>query len=271
MTGPRLVAEALLLWALVLAALLPGLLVSIGLRRTNFRGDPVLIAGVAVGLWAVPASLLLPQWAGPNQTAYAATVAGFTLLGLADDLWGNRKARGLRGHALALIRERRLTTGAAKAIGGAVLTLWVTGAVLARPPAQALLDAAVIALGANTANLLDLRPGRASAVVLLGLAVAAVVGHGSTPALLAIGITALPVIALHHLDARAHTMLGDSGSNPLGAALGLAVILSGSWVLRTCALATFCALHFLAERRSISAMIEASPFLQRLDRMTGVR
>lgn len=271
MTLPTVTAETLLLLALVIALLLPGILVAVGLRRTNFQEQPVLIAGCAIGLWSVPAALLATQWSGPAPRAYALVVGGFTLLGLADDLWGNRKARGLKGHALALIREHRLTTGGAKAFGGAILTLVAMAVILGQGPVEALVDAALVALAANTINLLDLRPGRASAVSLLALGGVALAAQGAPTALLVCGITALPVVALHPMDARARTMLGDSGSNPLGAALGLAMVLTGSWPLRLAALALFVALHALAERTSISALVEASPILRRLDRLTGVR
>ena len=54
-----------------------------------------------------------------SAAAYFLVTFSFGLLGLVDDLYGSRKVGGFSGHFGAL-RRGRLTTGAAKAIGGSV-------------------------------------------------------------------------------------------------------------------------------------------------------
>lgn len=67
-------------------------------------------------------------------------------------------------------------------------------------------------------------------------------------------------------------MMGDTGSNLLGAALGLG--LCAAWVpvsARLIALLLLVGLHILAERVSLTKLIAANPLLCTLDKLTGVR
>lgn len=105
-------------------------------------------------------------------------VIGAFGFGLVDDLFGDRTAKGFRGH-LASLRQGRLTTGALKLLGIGALSAAagatiVSNSIDARPELQQpgwagalawvgtwLLVTLVIALTANLVNLMDLRPGRA--------------------------------------------------------------------------------------------------------------
>ena len=67
-------------------------------------------------------------------------------------------------------------------------------------------------------------------------------------------------------------MLGDAGSNPLGAALALAFLeITPSALSQTAVFALLIALHILAERASLTSIIEKKPALRYLDRLTGIR
>src|SRR6266536_3387079 len=91
-----------------------------------------LLGVLAVGLlaWAAPLALagdLAPGWAGRHDVALsgagvATVLAGlaFALLGLLDDLIQDQGSRGFRGHLRAL-RHGRLTGGAVKLLGGALV------------------------------------------------------------------------------------------------------------------------------------------------------
>ena len=144
--------------------------------------------------------------------------------------------------------------------------------ILQRSWLGAVVDGTIIALSANALNLLDLRPGRAGAVFILcaTLLLAFDVGpHAQTWALvLLIGLA----VMIYLDDRAAKLMMGDVGSNSLGGALGLAFVLAvHSPIGRVTALAALVGLHVLAEKVSISALIERNPILRRLDRLTGVR
>lgn len=144
-----------------------------------------------------------------------------------------------------------------------------------------LMDAAVIALAANALNLLDVRPGRA----LFGFAVLAGVAAGVTMLVCTFGqnlsemapsfllLAPLVLAALREVlpDARARVMLGDTGSNLLGASAGLLCVCVLPLWGRVLLLAVLLGLNALAERVSLSALISKIGVLLALDRWLGVR
>ena len=67
-------------------------------------------------------------------------------------------------------------------------------------------------------------------------------------------------------DLRGTSMLGDTGANPLGAAVGLAAAQSMAPRSRWAALAVVSALTLAIERVSFTRVIEATPVLRELDR-----
>jgi hypothetical protein len=99
----------------------------------------------------------------------------FGLLGLADDLWGSRTVGGFKGHLKSLLAGKP-TTGALKLFGGGLVALTAAWLSFPHEPLRLIVAAGIVALGANTLNLLDLRPGRACfgfALFLLPAALAA--------------------------------------------------------------------------------------------------
>jgi UDP-N-acetylmuramyl pentapeptide phosphotransferase/UDP-N-acetylglucosamine-1-phosphate transferase len=66
-------------------------------------------------------------------------------------------------------------------------------------------------------------------------------------------------------------MMGDSGSNMLGAALGLTVALNTNLAFQWVIIALIAALHVYSEQRSVNEFIERNPILRTIDRRLGVR
>lgn len=230
----------------------------LGWRRTvvNYQGRPVAVAGL--GLVAGLAAGLAVLWMLPAGRAGFVAVAGFGLLGAADDRWGDRTASGFRGH-LRAARAGRFTTGFWKIVGGGFVALaaaWMLGAGW-----NALLRALVVALGANALNLLDTRPARASAafLALCGLATLA----GGARAVGAPGLAAAAVWLPWDRGRRA--MLGDAGSNALGALWAVVAVAGASWIATLVLLAILVAFHVYAEARSLNADLAATPWLRRVD------
>jgi len=168
-------------------------------------------------------------------------VAAIAAIGLADDLWGGPE-RGFRAH----LRSGR-TTGVFKLVGiplvGLLATRRVSGALL-------------VGLAANALNQLDTRPGRAlKAYLAAAIPLDAPVG---------VAVLLLPY------DLREMAMLGDAGSNALGALLGLNSVERftgrGRWV----AIGALAGLTILGERTSIGAWIERTPGLAWIDRLGRV-
>lgn len=250
------------------------------LRRTNVRGRELPTAGgvaVVVAVLALATGGVL--WQGERHgdgaawTAVAFVVLGFALLGLVDDLLGERSGaggdRGFRGHVRALAAGR-LTTGGCKLVGGAMLATIGVVAAGSRPGVRAVGEAAVVALAANLGNLLDRAPGRVAKAALLafGTVVAAALISGVpadrvAPYAGVAGVTAAVLVP----DVRERMMLGDTGANALGAVAGLAVVTMAGGAVVAATGVVLGALNVLSEVVSFSRIIERVPPLRALDRL----
>lgn len=249
-----------------------------GALRPNYRG-----AMLPVGIGAVPAVAALTAFtlaAGVGAVPPAAALAAsfpalaMALAGAIDDAWGDRSVRGLRGHVRAALAGR-WTTGALKALTG--MAAGLVGGVLVSPHSVtgALLAAGLIAGSANGVNLLDLRPGRAwKLLVAAWLSLAAVrlltgawagIGADPDPAFV-LGAASLGALAVYGpWDLRGQVMMGDAGANSLGALLGVGMALGLPPGSQAAALVGWAALHVVAEKSSLSAVIERVPLLRRVD------
>ena len=274
---PLLAMLAASFWALVVLPPLADFgLRHIGHIEPNFRGERIPQSfGIVILLGAAPLLLRLPHLIPvPRHSipSWLLALIGFGLLGLLDDFRGDKKIKGLRGHFRAAWVERRVTTGFIKAVGGASLALVLGVFRFPHSPAEALLAAALIALSANAINLFDLRPGRAGAVFLICASGMLVLGWQlQNRVVLCLLCVCLPTLMVYLRDRRALAMMGDTGSNPLGACLGLALVEQPSVALRMVALALLIGLHILAEKMSITKLIERYAPLRALDRLTGAR
>ena len=118
-------------------------------------------------------------------------------------------------------------------------------------------------------NLIDLRPGRAEkALVLLGLGLCIGAWTGEPVELLGIFLGPVLVGAWFTLGERA--MLGDTGSNLVGAIAGVWLLTTLDENARLIALAVVVAITIYGELRSISKAIESFPPLRSLDSLGRV-
>lgn len=133
-----------------------------------------------------------------EAVAAALALVAFGLLGYRDDVRGDGEAGGFASHFAHSWRQRRLTTGMQKALGGGAAAIlcvqmalfgnvaslwsshgWSDSAALMRSLQELLVGAhggwsavpllrgaLIVALSANVLNLLDRRPGRATKVAL---------------------------------------------------------------------------------------------------------
>jgi UDP-N-acetylmuramyl pentapeptide phosphotransferase/UDP-N-acetylglucosamine-1-phosphate transferase len=272
------VAVALLAGAAVTHLLLrtmAGVLASPALERENYRGRRLPTAAGFVLVAAVVAvdggrALLGMVGVGDAETAPArllvlAAVVAFGFLGLLDDLLGDAQDRGLAGHVRAAIRGR-VTTGFVKLGGGTAVALVVAGTIVGDRPGRVLLDGALIALAANLGNLLDRAPGRTTKLGLLAsVPLLLVAGTGASG--IAVAVVVGSAAALLWPDLRERLMLGDTGANALGAALGVGTVLEASEAARTVVVACLLALTLLSELVSFSRIIDATPPLRWFDRL----
>jgi hypothetical protein len=164
-------------------------------------------------------------------------VALIALIGAADDAWSGPE-RGFRAHL-----RRGRTTGVLKLLGIPAVGLLAT---------RRLSGALLVGLAANFLNQLDTRPGRALKAYLAAAL--------PLRAPLRLAVVLLPY------DLREMTMLGDAGSNALGALLGLSSVdrltERGRWLT----IGALAGLTLLGERRSLGELIERAQGLSHLDR-----
>ena len=238
--------------------------------RVNHRGEPVtLLEGPAVAAGAVLAQILSSERTSSSARpalALALAGAGAFGFGVYDDLAGSGKRRGLRGH-LGALANGEVTTGAVK-LGGLGATGLASALLLGGDPGDVVVNAGLVAGGANLLNLFDLRPGRAIKVATLSAALITAVGadRGARAAAAPLGAA----LALLSDDLGERAMLGDAGANALGAMLGGAAAVSLPRPARIALLAGIVALTAASEKVSFTKVIERTPPLRWLD-MLGRR
>lgn len=236
------------------------------LLRENHRGKsvaavlgPPLIAAGAVG----PALLLTVDIDGVVEVAAGiiALIGSLGIAGLWDDLRGDERQRGFKGH-LRAARRLRLTGGLVKLVTGGLAGLAVSAFLIDGAPGI-LLSAAIIALSANLVNLFDRAPGRAGKVALIFL----IPLFLSSPLGWRIGTAGLlgGLLVLMPFDLKEKGMLGDAGANPLGAVIGLGLSLTLANAGRATAAALLLAVNLASEKWSFSRGIKAVPILAHLD------
>jgi hypothetical protein len=174
--------------------------------------------------------------------AFALVDAPTALIGLADDLWSGPE-RGFRAHLAA-----GRTTGVLKLVGIPAVAL-----VRTRSPSGAVL----VGLAANALNQLDTRPGRALKAFVLG---AAALRLRSRRALVL-------AVLIAPYDLREMAMLGDAGSNALGALLGYESVGKVRGAARWGVIGGLATLTIMGERRSVGDLIERSAVFGALDRL----
>jgi UDP-N-acetylmuramyl pentapeptide phosphotransferase/UDP-N-acetylglucosamine-1-phosphate transferase len=244
-----------------------------GFVRQNYRGREVAFpAGTGIVVSSLVALIplaLIDELADAkvftSDTGVAlAYVLAVALLGLLDDLVGGGAdaPRGWRGHVRA-VAAGGFSTGALKAVGSLGAALFVLrGRGLSS--GEYLLAVALLVLATNLFNLLDLRPGRsAKALVLLGAGLT--IGSTNVHPLWTVGLFVGPLLVLLPLDLRERAMLGDTGSNVIGAVAGLWLVLTLSTLGQAIALGVIAIATVYGEFRSLSDLIERTPVLRHLD------
>ena len=134
------------------------------------------------------------------------------------------------------------TTGVLKLVGIPAFALWRTRSVS---------GAILVGLSANLLNQLDTKPGRALKAYL-----AAAIPLRAPKAM---------AVLLAPYDLREMGMLGDSGSNALGALLGFESVGRFTERQRWSAVAALAGLTLLGERQSLGALIERTPVFRQVD------
>ena len=271
---------SILVSLVVVSALVKGLSEA-GYVRANFAGREIPVptgvaipfcAFVALGI-AAPLDRLVDDriLSGPGLAGILLYVVGVSLLGAIDDFigtpaiagnLGRRDPRGWRGHAQAVLRGG-FSTGALKAVGALGLAAYVVGLIVPGD-AEYILAIALVVLTTNLFNLFDLRPGRALKIFF---AIAITIGliTWDVEPLWVLGALIGPLPLLLRYDLGELGMLGDAGSNAIGAMAGLWMVLEFSTLEQAIALAVVALVTLYGEFRSISELIDRTALLRLLD------
>jgi len=222
---------------------------------------------VNVNLWEDKLYILTD---GINQTIFLFTVFIFGLgcLGWIDDFQGNTEIKGLKGHFRAFFVERKITSGLLKAIGGTLLSIYVSFSMFQGQIIEGIVSSLLLIFSIHLFNLLDVRPSRCikSFWLFLALFVLPFVVNVPTIMFTYIFPILLSTSLLFHLDRRRIIMLGDTGSNVLGGVYGFLVISYTPIGVQWFVLILFAMLGLISEKFSFTRYINNSPWLSKIDR-----
>jgi UDP-GlcNAc:undecaprenyl-phosphate GlcNAc-1-phosphate transferase len=247
-----------------------------GLVKPNYRGERIPAVGVLFFVVLLPVTTVLgmtfkvQSFTTVNAVLFLWVVLGMGLIGFIDDVVGDNNYKGFRGHLKALFKEHRLTTGSFKAGFGAIIALVFSLAAANLSGGKIMLWTVgssffLVTLAANAVNLFDLRPGRAGKMYIFGFILILMftkdfeVYTGLFIPILAIMLFYLPY------DLKGRVMMGDVGSNLLGATLGMMMVWMFSDLGKMVALGVLILFHLVAEKISFSKVLDQHSFLRSLD------
>ncbi|GAB6182136.1 glycosyl transferase [Desulfotomaculum defluvii] len=245
------------------------LITEAGYVRPNFRGDQIPVGvGLVFFLSAIlPTGLLIFVNRDIYQIGgllYLFVLGSMTLLGMTDDIFGSRADSGLRGHLKKMLRGE-LTTGGLKLVVGGIMSL-VVAINISNHWQEIIVNTLVVALSVNAINLLDLRPGRAGKGFLLAGVILGLISWSSSHLVWCV-ITAGALLAYLPSDLKARAMMGDTGSNALGATIGITSVLVLPENLKMGYLILLIAFHIFTEKYSLTKIIEKNKMLNYLDQL----
>ena len=232
----------------------------------NFNGTKVLtgaglfIVSASIFIWGLYIFLSIGDINFLWRLIFLSVIIG--AVGFIDDVCGDGSYRGFRGHFKALL-QGEITSGFLKVIISFIAVLLVV-----LPENQDFLshgiDIVLILSVINLFNLFDLRPGRALKVFIL-LSLIFVFSYQ----IVQLYFVPLFIIILMYLpfEMGEKVMLGDTGSNFLGAVFGLSITYVTGIYLKFLVVVVCVFLNLLAEKYSFSKFIVRNKFLSRLDKL----
>ncbi len=267
--------------ALLTVFLLPylnNLFVESNLLKMNYRGEKIPAAAGLIFLLVIPLIiglgflLAINSFTSIHAVLFLIVILGMGLAGLVDDCLGNHQEKGFKGHIKAFFKEHKLTTGAIKALFGGIIAL-VFSIANARLngfghyPWMFIVDFFLVALATNIINLFDLRPGRAGKMFCLVFTLVLLLSKNFI-SFIGLFFPVLVILLLYlPRDLKAKMMLGDVGSNLLGATLGMMMVWMLSDFGKIVALIIFLVLQLAAEKISFSEIIDKYGPLKYLDQL----
>jgi UDP-N-acetylmuramyl pentapeptide phosphotransferase/UDP-N-acetylglucosamine-1-phosphate transferase len=220
--------------------------------------------GISIILGAICASFFLTvigfiQPKIMNQYLLMATIIG--IIGILDDFtYMNDGSKGFKGHIRNLIKGN-LTTGTLKAIFGFIVA-GVVSLLISTDFINIILNTMIISLTTNLLNILDTRPLRAIkgyGIIMIFILL--------TSGIISANYVIIGAIAAYlPIERNEQGMLGDSGSNFLGALAGMNLVIAYKNIyIRLFIFIVVFLLNLFSEKYSFSAIIENNSVLRTID------
>ncbi len=198
------------------------------------------------------------------NSIYIISILLIGLIGIIDDLIGEKEVKGFKGHISSLLKLK-LTTGGLKLIVGGVVAL-VISLTISKSIFELVVNVLIIALFTNLLNLFDLRPGRAGKVFILLSIILLLSADISDYNYI---ITSLLGIILVYIpnDLKAKSMMGDTGSNVLGMTLGIFCAATQFLSVKLLFLILLITIHIITEFYSLTEIIDKNKILCYIDKL----
>lgn len=237
----------------------------------NYKKKDIPV-GMGLFLWVMLIIFLLhikvfaSEIAVINELYYCFIIAisVVTFVGWLDDTLGEKSVKGFAGHWARLKQDQVMTTGLLKAGSTSMMSLWLV-LELDHHFTVTILQCLFIILMTNTINLMDLRPGRALKVFFIFS-----LPLFFFPTMFDFSHYMIPIwisaAFIFYKDLRSMIMLGDTGSNFLGFALGFLIVLIAPLWFQILMLFFCVVIHLIAAKSSLSKWIDRYKFLYTIDR-----
>lgn len=239
-------------------------LISHNIKIVNYNKKEIPVGiGILLLLSAVISSSFI-LFITDQPMMYFVYLFGLSLVGFAgilDDLVGETKIKGLKGH-LSKMCQGQLTSGGLKAIIGGLSALYVSFS-FSMSLMDLLLNTLIILFFINAMNLFDVRPGRAIKTFLITSMF--VWTFSKAPDRYLTLILVGGILTIVKGDLKEEYMLGDVGANILGYTLGFTSAISFNMGNKIFIIALLVILHIIAEITSISLLINKNPVLRYID------
>lgn len=236
------------------------------LLKKNFIGKKIpCCMGIVLSLsWTIYLLQIFFSTADIKWLILSLSICCISVVGLLDDIFGDNKSKGFKGHITRFLKNGEFSTGLLKMVSMPVV-IFVSSVILQKKVVESVFYAIFGSLCVNLFNLFDLRPGRCIKVLWISVAVLSFFVHIDR---VAVGLLTL-TIPFFIGDLREFYMLGDAGSNVIGYLFFLILTNSYSasynlFLIWAVFIVVF-VLNVLSERLSFSKVIERNKFLNFID------
>ncbi|MCD8501275.1 MAG: hypothetical protein LRY71_05835 [Bacillaceae bacterium] len=185
------------------------------------------------------------------------------LIGFIDDTKGTKYPKGLKGHIKYLIVEKKVSTGIIKIIGTVSVSAVTTYLLNPTTVIVACRYFLLLTFTPHVMNLLDTKPLRVWKLAGVQALLFLPLYYNLKAEIASLGVLIVPII---YLESKRKAMLGDNGATLVGGAIALVVLYQLSPFVQTMLLLFYFFVILLAEKISISKLIENNFILRVFDR-----